>query len=147
RGQLSSVPSRGYFFVGEWPRSMYVEYEKPARRCEGSCLWDFYAISALFPKDAFDEWQKSAMPTSSRMLNQRQNYNGSGPCIAGPGVLAGTPMTGGTGSRAPRHARDVDEAVARWFGKGFSWLPDKGLEGHGHQMMIEYGNLQIADVL
>src|SRR4051812_267535 len=30
-GQLPSLPSRGYLFVGEWPRSMYVEYEKPAR--------------------------------------------------------------------------------------------------------------------
>lgn len=279
-GQLPSMPSRGYFFVGEWPRSMYVEYEKPARPthtvpivmvhgsdqtgaeywmtpdgrlgwapyfvekgwtvytvdwpghgrspqapdfatqgydllisdlsellnrvgpavmlthsmsgtagwpvaervgssklaaliaiapgppanlqpesttqnadesaarwCEGSCLWDFYAISDLFPKDAFDEWQKSAMPTSSRMLNQRQNYNGSGPRVAGPEVLAGIPMTVVTGSMDPRHARAVDEAVARWFGKDFIWLPDKGLEGHGHQMMIEYGNLQIADVL
>lgn len=121
--------------------------ESAPRWCEGACLWDFYAISDLFPKEAFDEWQKSAMPTSARMLNQRQNYQGTGPHVSGPDILRNTPMVVVTGNMDPRHARDVDERIAQWFSKDFIWLPDRGLPGHGHQMMIEHGNLEVADVL
>ena len=37
--------------------------------------------------------------------------------------------------------------MAQYLNAEFIWLPDHGLTGHGHMMMIELDNLKIADVL
>ncbi|HLH21649.1 MAG TPA: alpha/beta fold hydrolase [Chloroflexota bacterium] len=127
--------------------STLAQPEDGPQRCSGACLWDFYAVSDLFPKEAFGEWEKSSVSTSARMVNQRQNYQGTGPHVSGPEILANIPAIVVTGDMDPRHSREADAATAHWFGKEHVWLPDRGLPGHGHQMMIEHGNLQVADVL
>jgi len=42
--------------------------------------------------------------------------------------------------------RTLDARIAPYFGGDFVWLADVDLPGHGHMMMLEHGNLEVADV-
>lgn len=106
-----------------------------------------WANTPRFPTAAFDDYVATLVPESSRALNERNNIDGTGIAVSGPGALAGIPIAVFTGDEDPRHPRDVDAAVARYFGAEFVWLADRGLTGHGHMCMIEHGNLAVADVV
>ena len=67
--------------------------------------------------------------------------------IEHPDRLAQRPLLVVTGPLDPRHPRHADEAVARLFGGDFMWLPDHGIEGNGHMLMIEDNSLQVASLI
>lgn len=106
-----------------------------------------WANTARFPATAFDAYFATLVPEGSRALNERNNIDGTGIGVSGPGALDGIPIAVFTGDTDPRHPRDVDAAVAEYFGAEFVWLADRGLTGHGHMSMIENGNLAVADVV
>lgn len=105
-----------------------------------------YTGSGLFPKGAFLEYAAFRVPEGSRSLSERNNANGLGLYVRGPEALAGVPVLVVTGDQDAGHPREVDEATARYFGGDFVWLVDAELPGHGHMMMLEHGNLEVADV-
>ena len=49
-----------------------------------------------------------------------------------------------TGDHDARHPREVDEATARYLGAEFVWLPERGIRGNGHMMMIEDNSDELA---
>jgi pimeloyl-ACP methyl ester carboxylesterase len=115
----------------------------PVVRETALAMW---ANSDRFPHAAVEEYLATLVPESPRAMNERSNFNGGGLHIAGPGALAGIPIVVITGDQDPRHPRVADEKIADYFGADFIWLPDRGLRGHGHLMMIEDGHETIADI-
>lgn len=105
-----------------------------------------YTCSSRFPREASGAYRAFIVPEGSRSLDERNNVGGLGLYVRGPKALAGVPVLVVTGDEDAGHPRKVDESTARYFGGDFIWLADVGLPGHGHMMMLEYGNLQVADV-
>ena len=131
----------------------WVELGRPALIPEGSrapvvretalAMW---ANSERFPHAAVEAYLAALVPESPRAMNERSNINGGGLHIAGPQALAGIPILVITGDQDPRHPRIADAKIADYFGADFVWLPDRGLRGHGHMMMIEHGHDAVADI-
>jgi len=105
-----------------------------------------YTHSSLFPREASREYRAFTVPEGSRSLNERNNVGGLGLSVRGPEALTGVPVLVVTGDQDASHPQTVDAAIARYFGGDFVWLADVDLPGHGHMMMLEHGNLEVADV-
>jgi pimeloyl-ACP methyl ester carboxylesterase len=96
-----------------------------------------WANAPRFPISAFERYCSSIVPESPRILNERFNIGGRGLKIGDPKNLRGKPILIVTGECDPRHPRAVDERTAAYLGAEFVWLPDRGINGNGHMMMIE----------
>lgn len=118
--------------------------DPPPQATMARAMW---AASTRFPAHAFDAYFAGLVPESTRALNERNNIDGSGIAVSGADALHGIPIAVFTGDEDPRHPRELDAAVADFFGADFVWLADRGLTGHGHMCMIENGNLAVADLV
>jgi hypothetical protein len=49
-----------------------------------------------------------------------------------------------TGDHDPRHPKELDGALATFLGADFVWLPDVGIVGNGHMLMMEDNHEQLA---
>lgn len=107
----------------------------------------FWANAPRFPRHAFEAYRRSIVPESARILNERFNIGGRGLKIRDPKSLAGHRIMIVTGDNDPRHPRDVDGATARYLGAEFVWLPDRGVRGNGHMMMIEDNSDELAALI
>jgi pimeloyl-ACP methyl ester carboxylesterase len=104
----------------------------------------YWANAPRFPRHAFEQYRRAIVPESARILNERFNIGGRGLKIRDPQNLRGHPVLIVTGDHDPRHPRTVDEATAAYLGAEFVWLPDRGIAGNGHMMMIEDNSDDIA---
>ncbi|MDA9489076.1 alpha/beta hydrolase [Bradyrhizobium sp. CCBAU 11361] len=107
----------------------------------------YWANGPRFPHHAFENYCRSFAPESARILNERFNIGGRGLRIADPERLRESPIMIVTGDRDPRHPREVDAATASYLGAEFVWLPDRGIEGNGHMMMIEDNSDDLAAMI
>lgn len=107
----------------------------------------FWANSPRFPQDAIEPYAKSIVPESAKVLNERFNIGGAGLRLAGPDVVAKRPILVVTGDHDLRHPKEVDGAVAAYFGADTLWLADVGISGNGHMLMIEDNSEEIAELI
>jgi pimeloyl-ACP methyl ester carboxylesterase len=105
---------------------------------------NFWANTSRFPEAAIDAYAKSIVPESAAVLNERFNIGGKGLYISGPNVVAARPILVVTGDSDPRHPRTTDAAVADYFNAKHAWLPEHGLHGKGHMLMLEDNSEEIA---
>lgn len=122
---------------------IYAPMDRPAF-VDRAFIQAFWANSSRFPQGAFEAYARSIGPESPRILNERFNIGGSGLSLEHPEQLAGLPMLVFTGDNDPRHPREVDGALAQFLGADFIWLPDVGIGGNGHMLMIEDNHEQLA---
>ena len=106
----------------------------------------YWANAPRFPAPAFRAYAHGIVPESARLFNERFNIGGRGLAIRDPANLT-MPKLIVTGDFDPRHPREVDQATARYLGAEFVWLPDRGIHGNGHMMMIEDNSDEIAGLL
>lgn len=125
---------------------VYCPEDKPLWIGRGF-IADYWANSPRFPRHALDQYARSIVPESARLMNERFNINGAGLRIGDPAQVGSRPILVVTGDRDPRHPRAVDEAVATYLGAEFVWLADRGIAGNGHMLMIEDNSLEIADLI
>lgn len=121
--------------------------EDRAIRFDAAFAAAFWANAPRFPKGAFETYRRGIVPESARVLNERFNIGGRGLKIDDPRNLARLPILIVTGDHDPRHPRAVDEATARYLGAEFVWLPDIGVTGNGHMLMIEDNSDAIARLI
>ena len=107
----------------------------------------FWANTARFPKAAVQAYAKSIVPESAAVLNERFNIGGQALGVSGADVVARRPILVVTGDRDPRHPRYADAAVADYFAATACWLPDAGITGNGHMMMMEDNSNEIAGLI
>ncbi|MBR0714535.1 alpha/beta fold hydrolase [Bradyrhizobium liaoningense] len=127
---------------------------RPVHAVEGRPVWlsaEFAAASwantPRFPQAAFKDYFASIVPESPRILNERFNIGGRGLRVDDPRNLHAHDILIVTGEHDPRHPREVDAATAACFGAEFVWLPDRGINGNGHMMMIEDNSDDLATLI
>lgn len=126
--------------------AIYAPTDRPAF-VDRAFIQQYWANSPRFPKAAFDAYARSIGPESPRILNERFNIGGSGLYLQQPEKLAALPVLVVTGDHDPRHPQETDGALARFLGADFVWLPDRGITGNGHLLMIEDNSAQIAALI
>ncbi|VVE59939.1 alpha/beta hydrolase [Pandoraea captiosa] len=107
----------------------------------------YWANSKHFPVEAIEAYEKTIVPESPRILNERFNIGGCSPRVSSPERIRRIRSLVVTGSDDPRHPRSIDEAVAQYVGATHLWLPDIGIEGNGHSLMIERNSSEIFDAI
>lgn len=107
----------------------------------------FWANAPRFPKAAFEPYVASIVPESARIFNERFNIGGRALRVDDPERLRAMPILIVTGDHDLRHSREFDAATADFFGAEFVWLPDCGIVGNGHMMMIEDNSDEIAALI
>jgi pimeloyl-ACP methyl ester carboxylesterase len=127
-------------------RPVYAAEDRPVR-LGSEFAAAFWANTARFPQAAFARYCASIVPESARIFNERFNIGGRGLKIQDPANLRSKPVLIVTGESDPRHPRSLDEATANYLGADFIWLPDRGITGNGHMMMIEDNSDELADLI
>lgn len=108
--------------------------------------------STRFPDGVLDMYAGQVAGVPPRLLMERQNIGGSQLKIADMSVFQGLPVLVFTGELDTDHPKDVDGAVVDWLtGAGaqteFFWLPDHGINGNGHMLMMEENSDELADMI
>lgn len=108
--------------------------------------------SRQFPHAFAADYRSLLTPTAARLVYERANIGGSQLRIADPAVLAELPVAIVTGSADVDHPRSVDAALGEWLaGWGAAvdvvWLPDHGIDGNGHMLMMELNSDEVADLV
>jgi len=125
---------------------MYSPLDRPVQ-VGPEFMRSFWANAPRFPHTAFQAYARSVVAESARLVNERFNIGGTALRIERPERVGERPLLVMTGPLDPRHPRVADEAVARLFGGEFMWLPDLGIDGNGHMLMIEDNSLLIAELI
>ncbi len=107
----------------------------------------FWASSPRFPHEAFEAYARSIVPESATVLNERFHIGGKGLSISSIEAFAARPVLIVTGELDPRHPRAVDASVAAFLGAKHLWLPDVGVLGNGHMLMLETNSDEIAELI
>jgi hypothetical protein len=87
------------------------------------------------------------VPESARIYNERLNVRGMQICIADVSALRRSPMLIVSADTDPNHPGNTDAQTAAFLGAEHIALTNRGLKDHGHLMMLEHGNLEVADVI
>lgn len=116
-------------------------------RVDRAFIREFWASSPQFPSDAFEDYASTVVPESPRLLNERFNIGGRGLKLRHPQQVGQRPVLLVTGEHDHRHPRSADETLARHLGAEFLWLPDAGLRGNGHMLMLENNREDIANLM
>lgn len=108
--------------------------------------------STRFPDAVFDAYAGHVAAVPPRLLYERQNINGSQLKVENPAVFEGLPVMVFTGEFDTDHPRDIDGAVVDWLAANgaaveFWWLPDHGVDGNGHMLMMEDNSDDLADMI
>ncbi len=108
--------------------------------------------STRFPRAFRDRYAASLIATASGLVRQRMNIDGRQLHVVEPGRLRELPVLVVTGSDDLEHPYETDRAIVDWLnGNGglaeFAWLPDRGVEGNGHMMMLETNSRDIAGLI
>ena len=135
------------------PQRTVVLRDEGANRANASFILDkLIGHSRRFPRDHIAAYTATMTHTGSRLLYERQNVHGSQVRLHNPACFTNKPILVVTGSDDLDHPRDLDEGLATWLsGHGarttFIWLPDHGIDGNGHMLMMEDNSDEIADVV
>ena len=103
-----------------------------------------FTSSDTFPTGSVDQYVESLTPESAHAFNQARQP-GAAPPAGGPDLFSGIPAVVISGEQDKAVPRETIEAYSAYFGiPAIIVGPDWGLPGHGHLMMIEVGNNDIA---
>jgi pimeloyl-ACP methyl ester carboxylesterase len=133
-------------------RTLTLHNEGPALATPEFVVNKLVGRSRQFPLEQLDAYTSLLTHTGSRLLYERLNVRGSQVRVQNTGCFRGKPVIIVTGSEDLEHPRHVDEEVANWLSaqgasSQFVWLPDQGIDGNGHMMMMERNSDQIADLI
>jgi pimeloyl-ACP methyl ester carboxylesterase len=108
--------------------------------------------SQRWPEGTLDMYAGHVAGVPPRLLIERQNVNGSQMKISDLSAFDGLPIMLFTGSHDTDHPKDVDAAVVDWLRAAgaevdFWWLPDRGVDGNGHMLMMEDNSDDLADMI
>jgi len=104
----------------------------------------YWANTPRFPAAALERYARSIVGESPQILNERFRIGGAGLAVQDPAVIGRRPILIVTGEQDPRHPRATDENLALYFGADFCFLPDVGITGNGHMLMLDDNSDDIA---
>lgn len=105
-----------------------------------------------FPDAARAEYAASLLALPSALLRQRLNIEGTQARVSRPGCFRDLPILVLTGSHDLEHPYETDAAIVAWLQQSgaraeFTWLPDRGIVGNGHMLMLERNSAEIAAMI
>ncbi|MGB0629717.1 MAG: alpha/beta fold hydrolase [Alphaproteobacteria bacterium] len=105
-----------------------------------------------FPEAAFDMYAGHLAHLPPRLIYERQNVAGSQVRVENPRVFEGLPVIVFTGEFDTDHPKDIDGEIVEWLRDAgadvqFYWLPDHGIGGNGHMLMMEDNSDELADMI
>jgi pimeloyl-ACP methyl ester carboxylesterase len=108
--------------------------------------------STRFPDGVLDMYAGQVAGVPPRLLMERQNIGGSQLKVEDMSVFDGLPVLVFTGELDTDHPKDIDGAVVDWLTAAgaqadFWWLPDHGVNGNGHMLMMEENSDELADMI
>ena len=108
--------------------------------------------STRFPEDALEMYAGQVAGVPPRLLMERQNIGGSQLKIENLSAFDGLKVLVFTGELDTDHPKDIDSAVVDWLIDAgaqaeFWWLPDRGIDGNGHMLMMEDNSDDLADMI
>lgn len=120
-----------------------VPLTEPARN-DRTLARALFANSKLFPQEAFEQYYSSLVPTSPSIMNAAYHRNNDW-WIENPDVVSNRPILFVVAEEDHTVTPDRSKPAAAFFGVqptvvGADW----GLPGHGHMLIIEQGNLDVA---
>ncbi len=104
----------------------------------------FWANSPKFPQHAFETYARSIVPESAAVLNERFHIGGKGLSVTNPKEVSDRPVLIVTGELDPRHPKEIDAQLAVFLNADHLWLPQVGVLGNGHMLMLETNSDEIA---
>jgi pimeloyl-ACP methyl ester carboxylesterase len=106
-----------------------------------------FTASPHFPTEAFDVYFETLVPESARVYNERLNVRGLQLRIDRPDIVRSVPILVVSADVDPNHPDGADSRTADFVGGEHLVLTEHGLDGHGHLMMLERGNLEIVGLI
>ena len=108
--------------------------------------------SRRFPGGSLESYAGHVAAVPPRLLYERQNIGGSQLKINKPSAFVGLPVMVFTGSDDTDHPKEIDGAVVDWLIDAgakaeYWWLPDRGIDGNGHMLMMEENSDELADMI
>ena len=108
--------------------------------------------STRFPEAELDAYAGHLAGVPPRLLYERQNVGGSQLKIDNPRVFEALPVMVFTGEFDTDHPKDIDRAIVEWLRDAgasvdFYWLPDHGIPGNGHMLMMEENSDELAELI
>jgi pimeloyl-ACP methyl ester carboxylesterase len=105
-----------------------------------------------FPRDFLDAYKRSLGATPPRLAYERSNIEGSQLRITDTAPFRHKPALVISAEHDRDHTPDIDGALAGWLGDmgadaTYWYLPDQGITGNGHMMMLENNNAEIAALI
>ena len=109
-------------------------------------------VGDKFPRDFTGAYGASLTGTPPRLAYERGNIGGSQLKVTNTAPFTNKPILVVTADHDRDHTREVDGAVADWLREigaaaEFCYLPDRGIAGNGHMMMLEQNSGEIADLI
>jgi len=108
---------------------------------------NYWANTPRFPVAALEQYARSIVGESPLVLNERFHIGGAGLLIKNPEAVGQRPILIMTGELDPRHPRATDEKLAQYLNADFSFLPDLGITGNGHMLMLDDNSDDIAQCI
>lgn len=108
--------------------------------------------SLFFPRERIPAYGASLLKVGHRLQCERMNIGGTQLKVADPARLVDKPVLVITGDRDRDHTRELDGAIVDWLREigaavEFAWLPERGIAGNGHMMMLETNSDRTAAVI
>lgn len=105
-----------------------------------------------FRKENYEDLLNLCRPCHIKSILERFNINGSQISLNEELLHQKTRLIVVTGDFDPPHSFETDNAIVSYFkslglSADFLWLPEYGLEGHGHTFMMEEGSNRILDLV
>jgi len=108
--------------------------------------------STRFPRQALDDYTAALHSIAPRLVLERQNIDGCQLSVTNTEPFRNKPILIVTGSDDRDHPREADGETADWLSKvgarvKYIYLPDLGIEGNGHMLMLENNSDDIAGLM
>jgi pimeloyl-ACP methyl ester carboxylesterase len=105
-----------------------------------------------FPRAYADKYRAGLHGIPPRIRIERRNVRGSQIKVEAPERPNGLPVLLVLGDRDVDHPRQADEQIVGWLNQvgaraEFCFLPDRGIRGNGHMMMLESNSDAIAQII
>lgn len=142
----------GYVVVRRGAFERRVDLEKPTPfnvdLVENKMIGD----GDRFPREFTDAYKACLTGTPPRLAYERANIGGSQLKITNTAPFTEKPILVVTADHDCDHTQEIDGAVASWLREigavvQFCYLPDEGIVGNGHMMMLEKNSDEIAELI
>ncbi|MBK19447.1 MAG: hypothetical protein CMM52_11495 [Rhodospirillaceae bacterium] len=105
-----------------------------------------------FPRLFVEAYKTTLTGTPPRLAYERGNISGSQLKITNTAPFTNKPILVVTADHDLDHTREIDGAIVDWLSEigadaAFCYLPDRGIAGNGHMMMLEENSNEIADLI